>query len=117
MRVVVAGGTGHSGSYSIPELIAVGHEVTALARSDTAAGAVAAFGAGVRRGYMQDLDRFALARIASSSPSQRTWRVPATLPAGRPAIARPQTDPSAGARGHSVCRKAVMSSASRSGSS
>lgn len=38
MRVFVAGGTGHSGSYIIPELIAAGHEVTGLARSDFPAG-------------------------------------------------------------------------------
>ncbi|MGH3250544.1 MAG: SDR family oxidoreductase [Trebonia sp.] len=57
MRVFVTGGTGHSGSYVIPELIAAGHEVTGLARSDTAAAAVSALGAKVRRGDLQDLDR------------------------------------------------------------
>ncbi len=56
MRVFVAGGTGHSGSYIIPELIAAGHEVTGLARSDTAAAAVSALGARVRRGDLQDLE-------------------------------------------------------------
>jgi nucleoside-diphosphate-sugar epimerase len=56
MRVFVTGGTGHSGSYIIPELIAAGHEVTGLARSDTAAAALTALGAKVRRGDLQDLD-------------------------------------------------------------
>ncbi len=56
MRVFVTGGTGHSGSHIIPELIAAGHEVTGLARSDTAAAAVSALGAKVRRGDLQDLD-------------------------------------------------------------
>jgi nucleoside-diphosphate-sugar epimerase len=56
MRVFITGGTGHSGSYVIPELIAAGHEVTGLARSDTAAVAVSALGAKVRRGDLQDLD-------------------------------------------------------------
>ncbi|MEV0890161.1 SDR family oxidoreductase [Promicromonospora sp. MEB111] len=56
MRVFVAGGTGHSGSYIIPELLAAGHEVTGLARSDTAAAALSALGAKVRRGDLQDLD-------------------------------------------------------------
>jgi nucleoside-diphosphate-sugar epimerase len=56
MRVLVTGGTGHSGSYIIPELIAAGHEVTGLARSDTAAAAVSALGAKVRRGDLEDLD-------------------------------------------------------------
>jgi nucleoside-diphosphate-sugar epimerase len=56
MRVFVAGGTGHSGSYIIPELIAAGHEVTGLARSDTAAARVSALGAKVRRGDLEDLD-------------------------------------------------------------
>ncbi|TDV33876.1 nucleoside-diphosphate-sugar epimerase [Paraburkholderia caballeronis] len=56
MYVLVAGGTGHSGPYIISELIAAGHEVTGLARSDSAAAAVSALGAKVRRGSLEDLD-------------------------------------------------------------
>jgi nucleoside-diphosphate-sugar epimerase len=56
MRVFVTGGTGHAGSYIIPELIAAGHEVTGLARSDTAAATLSAHGAAVRRGDLDDLD-------------------------------------------------------------
>lgn len=56
MRVFITGGTGHSGSYTIPELITAGHEVTGLARSDTAAAALSALGAKVRRGDLEDLD-------------------------------------------------------------
>jgi len=56
MRVFVTGGTGHAGSYIIPELIAAGHEVTGLARSDTAAAALSAQGAKVRLGDLDDLD-------------------------------------------------------------
>jgi nucleoside-diphosphate-sugar epimerase len=56
MRVFVTGGTGHIGSYIIPELVAAGHEVTGLARSDKAADAVAALGAKVRRGDISDLE-------------------------------------------------------------
>ena len=56
MRVFVTGGTGHIGSYIIPELITAGHEVTGLARSDTAAAALSAHGAKVRRGSLEDLD-------------------------------------------------------------
>ena len=56
MRVFVTGGTGHIGSYIIPELIAAGHDVTGLARSDKAAAALSALGAKVRRGDITDLD-------------------------------------------------------------
>jgi nucleoside-diphosphate-sugar epimerase len=56
MHVFVTGGTGHTGSYIIPELIAAGHEVTGLARSDSAAAALSALGATVRRGGLDDLD-------------------------------------------------------------
>jgi nucleoside-diphosphate-sugar epimerase len=56
MHVLVTGGTGHAGSHIIPELIAAGHEVTGLARSDTAAAALSTLGATVRRGDLEDLD-------------------------------------------------------------
>ena len=56
MRVLVTGGTGHSGPYIISELIAAGHEVTGLARSDKSAEAVSGLGAKVRRGSLEDLD-------------------------------------------------------------
>jgi nucleoside-diphosphate-sugar epimerase len=56
MHVFVTGGTGHTGSHIIPELISAGHEVTGLARSDNAAAALSALGAKVRRGDLQDLD-------------------------------------------------------------
>ncbi len=56
MHVLVTGGTGHSGPYIISDLIAAGHEVTALARSDAAAAAVSALGAKVRRGGLEDID-------------------------------------------------------------
>lgn len=55
MHVFVTGGTGHSGPYIIPELVAAGHEVTALARSDKAAATVSALGAKVRRGDLDNL--------------------------------------------------------------
>jgi nucleoside-diphosphate-sugar epimerase len=54
MHVFVTGATGHVGSYAIPDLIAAGHEVTGLARSDKSAGAVSALGAKVRRGDLAD---------------------------------------------------------------
>ncbi|MFD2028872.1 SDR family oxidoreductase [Promicromonospora aerolata] len=56
MHVFVTGGTGHTGSHIVPELVAAGHEVTGLARSDAAAAALSALGAKVRRGELQDLD-------------------------------------------------------------
>ncbi|TCL65809.1 nucleoside-diphosphate-sugar epimerase [Rhizobium sp. BK251] len=56
MRVFVTGGTGHIGPYIISDLIAAGHEVTALVRSATAAAAVSAQGAKLRRGDISDLD-------------------------------------------------------------
>jgi nucleoside-diphosphate-sugar epimerase len=56
MRVFVTGASGWIGSGLVPDLIAAGHDVIGLARSDDAAAAVAALGAKVRRGSLDDLD-------------------------------------------------------------
>ena len=56
MRVFVTGGSGWIGSALVPELIAAGHEVTGLARSEASAAALTEAGARVHRGDLDDLD-------------------------------------------------------------
>ena len=65
MHVFVTGASGWIGSHTVDDLVAAGHTVTGLARSDASAATLTAAGAAVLRGDLDDLD--ALHRGASAS--------------------------------------------------
>ena len=65
MRVFVTGASGHIGVLITSELIAAGHQVVGLARSDASAAALTAMGAEVHRGALDDLDSLRAAALAA----------------------------------------------------
>ncbi|MBT2502394.1 SDR family oxidoreductase [Curtobacterium sp. ISL-83] len=65
MHVFVTGGTGQTGPAIIRELLAAGHTISALARSDRATGTLEGLGAVAVPGSLEDLDALASAAHAA----------------------------------------------------
>jgi nucleoside-diphosphate-sugar epimerase len=81
MHVFLTGASGWIGSAAVDELLAAGHQVTGLARSDASAGVLEAKGARVRRGDLDDLDSIRAGAAAADATihlaNKHDWSNPA----------------------------------------
>lgn len=81
MRVFITGGTGAIGGYAVPTLVAAGHQVTAMARSEAKASVLAGQGATPVRASLFDRDALteafaghdAVVNLASALPSAQRF--------------------------------------------
>jgi nucleoside-diphosphate-sugar epimerase len=81
MRIFVTGASGWIGSAVVPELIAAGHQVLGLARSEASANAVADMGAEALRGDLNDTDVLRAGALDSDGVIHLAFVVPSVTEA------------------------------------